>query len=368
MGSLSRLGALLSSLLTDWRGLTLGDLRYARLDFARLGVVGLVGLTLAVLIARAGFSRASGRRQLGLPAILPTVRHSWLAILRHAPVLFFVAGLPFFLIALAEPYTALSKTEVSYPGRRIGIIIDASASMNGKFYADKLKYDPQNENAFFTTVAAAELFINDRMKGRYRDLISLVEFGDEAYVVTPFTNDYDNILLSLSLIGDPTEFKSFPDKGTTIGAAIEECVNLFRSFAFLNAAGNVMVVFSDGQDDQATVHGREAVGQVVDEAVKAKVPVYFIRTNYDKGLGELVPDKLWSEAVERTGGRFYAASDEATILRAVHEIDLLSTGRIDLRQYSTEVPQFAPFAAMAALCWAMGLALKLSLPFFTKFP
>ena len=41
------------------------------------------------------------------------------------------------------------------------------------------------------------------MDGRYRDLVSLIEFGNEAYVVTPFTSDYDNILLSISLIGDP---------------------------------------------------------------------------------------------------------------------------------------------------------------------
>ena len=54
------------------------------------------------------------------------------------------------------------------------------------------------------------------MKGKYRDLIALIEFGDEAYVVTPFTTDYDNILLSLSLIGDWTEFMKFPDQGTTI--------------------------------------------------------------------------------------------------------------------------------------------------------
>ena len=51
---------------------------------------------------------------------------------------------------------------------------------------------------------------------------ALIEFGDEAYVVTPFTTDYENILLSLSLIGDWTEFMKFPDQGTTIATAIEQ--------------------------------------------------------------------------------------------------------------------------------------------------
>ena len=36
----------------------------------------------------------------------------------------------------------------------------------------------------------------------------------------------------------------------------------------------------------------------------------------------LLPDEIWRKAVERTGGRFFAAADEATILEAVHEIDV----------------------------------------------
>ena len=46
--------------------------------------------------------------------------------------------------------------------------------------------------------------------------MALIEFGDDAYVITPFTTDYENILLSTSLIGDWQEFMSFPDQGTVI--------------------------------------------------------------------------------------------------------------------------------------------------------
>ena len=41
--------------------------------------------------------------------------------------------------------------------------------------------------------------------------MALVEFGSRAYVITPFTSDYDNLLLSMSLIGDPVEFSTFPN-------------------------------------------------------------------------------------------------------------------------------------------------------------
>ena len=93
-------------------------------------------------------------------------------------------------------------------------MVDASMSMRIPFTAATLNRRAATDGTFFTTVAAAERFVHLRMKGRYRDLVALVEFGNEAYVVTPFTHDYDNILLSIGLIGDPTEFGLFPDRGT----------------------------------------------------------------------------------------------------------------------------------------------------------
>jgi hypothetical protein len=71
-------------------------------------------------------------------------------------------------------------------------------------------------------MAAAEYFIRVRMKGRYRDLIALEQFGNEAYVITPFTTDYENLLLSLKMISDVNEWQRFPDQGTIIMKAIDE--------------------------------------------------------------------------------------------------------------------------------------------------
>ena len=230
--------------------------------------------------------------------------------MRHGALLLFLAGLPFFVLALADPYSSLTREDVSYPGRRIAVMIDASSSMMARFPAAHLNAKAPNEATFFTTVAAAEAFIRQRMSGKYHDLIGLVEFGDEAYVVTPFTTDYDNILLSLSLIGDWTEFMKFPDQGTTIAAAIEQGTGLFKAFDFLDAAGNLMVIFSDGQDTQVTIHGK-SVNEIVSGAVAAKIPVYMIRTSYNKALGAVLPDDIWKPAIEATGGKFYPAGDEA---------------------------------------------------------
>jgi Ca-activated chloride channel family protein len=235
------------------------------------------------------------------------------------------------------------------------------------FPASRLRDSTANEAVFLTTVAAAEAFVRQRQAGRYRDVIALVEFGDEAYVVTPFTTDYDNVLLSLSLVGDWTEYMQFPDGGTAIGQAIVRGTELFKAFDFLRASGNVMVIFSDGQDTQVTT-GKMTLDQVLAAAVSAKVPVYLIRTGRDRALGEVVPDAIWKPAVESTGGRFFAAATESDLIRAIAEIDERSSGTIDVKRYSVERPRFAMPALAAAVLWAMALVLKVSLPFFSRFP
>ena len=361
------LRTLFDTLAAQWRNLRIEDLQFSHRGDARLLLLALLGLTVIILLARSVFGRQRGRRRVVLPALLAAMPRSRMSFLRHVPVLLSVAGLACFSFAFADPYTPLVRSEASFPGRRICIMVDASMSMRIPFTAATLNRRAATDGTFFTTVAAAERFVHLRMKGRYRDLVALVEFGNEAYVVTPFTHDYDNILLSIGLIGDPTEFGLFPDRGTIIGRAIEEGTALFKAFKFLNASGNIMVIFTDGEDTRAMI-GDRPLDDILRSAVDAEVPVYFVRTNYDRKKGQLIPDELWIPAVEKTGGKFYAASDEASLLNAIADIDKVSTGTIEVTQYSSQQPQFAIFALLAAALWTAAAALKLAVPYFQKLP
>ena len=74
-----------------------------------------------------------------------------------------------------------------------------------------------------------------------------------------------------------------------------------------------MVIFSDGEDTHNQLEDKN-LDDVVQAAVDAQVPVYLVRTNYDKKEGQIIPDEMWIPAIERTGGKFYAASSEAALL------------------------------------------------------
>jgi hypothetical protein len=349
----------------EWRALTVHNLQFTHRSESWLLLIAFAAFSIVLLVGRFAAGRRPGRNQVMVPAVLGSMPRSAAATpMIHVPLFLFLTGLPFLGLALADPHTPLVRREASYPGRRICLTIDASNSMTSPFRADKLA--TSTNGAFFTTVAAAERFVQMRKNGSYRDLIGLVEFGANAYVVTPFTTDYDNVLVSLSLISDPREFSLFPDQQTLIGAAIEQSVELFRTFKFLDAAGNLMVIFSDGEDTNAVVHGR-SLDDIIRSAVVAQIPVYFVRTNYNLQRGGLA-DSLWIPAVEKTGGKFYAASDEPSLLAAIEDIDKQSAGTIRAVEYSAEQPRFGVFALIAATFFLLAIASKLTVPYFQRFP
>jgi hypothetical protein len=357
--------ALVDRLLADaavLSGLDVLNLRFDDRGTPVFVLLIIVGLSLAAMTVR--LLRETSDRRLVLPAVLAR-RPSALPLVRHLPLLIAITAIPPFMLALADPFTALVEQRMIYPGRRIALLIDASSSML-KPFADEAPAT-RNRAAFFSSVNAAETFIRQRQAGQYRDVIALIEFGDEAYVITPFTTDYDNVLLAASLIGDWSEFMRFPNQGTKMAAAIQEGTKLFETFKFTQASGNLMIIFSDGEDTQVTLQGRR-VEDIMKAAVASQIPVYLVRTNRDKREGDLVPDQIWKPAVESTGGRFYAAANEQDVARAIEDIDRRSPGKIEVNRYATNERRFAPFALLAAALWSVALLLKLTVPIFRAFP
>ena len=364
MAAVGEFFALVGRTLSELTDLSGGAFALLQRDTALLVYALLVGVCLALLVFRRMRRSRAGEGRLVLPAVFGSAMFpkNHAASVRHVAYGLFLLGVIAFAFALADPHTALVEDEASYPGHRITMMIDASLSMNTAFATEQLAAG----NTFLANVSAAEYFVKRRMEGPYQDLVSLVQFGNEAYIVTPFTNDYQNILLSISLVGTPEEYRRFPDHGTLIMKAISRGVQLFRSFDFLGATGNLIVIFSDGQDTHARFED-VTLDDIMQEAADNEIPVYFIRTAYDQELGDIISDQQWKLAVERTGGKFFPAEDETAILSAIHEIDALAKGRIRVKRYVAHEPRFQAFALMAVLLWMTGLAMTLGFKQFRRF-
>lgn len=345
-------------------GIPWNSLKFERFDSAMLVALICGAVFISAIIIKYSRKDVAGRKKIILPSVLPVFRQSDLSFVRHIPIALFLVGLPIFFTALADPYVSFVKEDVTYPGRRIAVLVDASSSMNYDFKTEKL--GTKSQKGFYTATATAEYLMQLRIKGKNKDLMALIEFGNESYVITPFTNDYQNILTSVKLISEPEEWARFPDSGTTIIKAIDQSVELFRTFGFLKASGNIMVLISDGEDTQNILEGR-SLDDILGEARKNNIPIYFIRTLYQTPLG-YATDVLWKSAVEKTGGKFYAATDEASIIEAVAEIDKAATGSINVSRYSTKKPLFDVFIRAVLALWSVAGLMTLSFSLFRKFP
>jgi hypothetical protein len=96
--------------------------------------------------------------------------------------------------------------------------------------------------------------------------------------------------------------------------------------------------------------------------------LYFVRTNYDKEFGDGIPDAKWRAAVEKTGGRYYVAKNEATLIAAIDDIDREAVGAISARQYTSQQPRFTLFALAAFAFWTGAAGLKVGTPWFGRIP
>ena len=141
----SRVPTALRDTFFEWRNTRAASLLFTHRDLAILSVVGFIGLCVMVLIVRALTRNRAGRTQVALPAVLDWSGSSWASLVRHGTLMLFLAGLPFFVMALADPYSSLTREDVSFPGRRIALMIDASSSMMARFPAATLNKKAPNE-------------------------------------------------------------------------------------------------------------------------------------------------------------------------------------------------------------------------------
>lgn len=345
----------------------LETLQFARTPEALLLLLAIAAVPLIVLLARTLGGSTARRARVALPAVLANMDRSPLTPFRHAPMMLFAAGVPFFALALGDPRVASSREQVTYSGRQIAMLLDASGSMVMPFEAQELK--PVQQRAFYVVVNAAEYFVKLRMNGNKQDRIAIIQFGNEAFTVTPFTTDYENALLSLHLIGEPMAWHRFNVFGTTIIQGLDQGLRLFETFDLLRGSGsdNMIVLITDGNDGETMFRGR-SLAEMTRWARENRIPVFMVRVGWRMPLGQVEWDKLWKPTVEQTGGRFFVADSERSFLQALREIDKLATGRVIERRSAGATPAFAGFALVAAALWLTAGALKLTLPWFRTFP
>jgi Ca-activated chloride channel family protein len=288
------------------------------------------------------------------PSFVPTSR--W-------PAAFAAAGLVLLIVALARPQIVEDKREVRQEGYDLMLAIDLSGSM----LAEDYERAGERINRLQALKPVIQAFVNQRTNDR----IGLVVFAGRAYTLAPLTFDHDWLgrqieRLKIGLIEDGTAI------GDGLGVTLTRLEQAGREEGN-RRKGAFVVLLTDGANNRGVLTPAQAT-----EIAQARgVPVYTIgvgREGFapypvrDEQTGRLLgysrrPSDLDEgtliEIADRTGGKFFRASDSDAIRKTFDAIDRAQKIEFEAKSYLLTTELFLWFAAPGALLLLVGALLAL---------
>ena len=258
--------------------------------------------------------------------------------------MFFIIGRLFIMLliifALARPRLSdtirESKTEIV----DILLVIDQSSSMLAQDF---------KPNRLEAAKEVAKKFIKDREGDR----LGLIVFAGEPYIQCPLTRDI-NVLLEFT---DEIEIIDQEHDGTAIGMAIANSINRLRES---NTKSKTIILLSDGSNNQGELDPITAAGL----AAKFDIKIYTVAAG-THGLAPYPVTAAWGRQVIQkvqvdvdeeslkeiaiiTGGQFFRATDNKSLLKVYEDIDALERTEIEVKEYQNYTELYSWFTIPAA--------------------
>ena len=258
--------------------------------------------------------------------------------------MFFIIGRLFIMLliifALARPRLSdtirESKTEIV----DILLVIDQSSSMLAQDF---------KPNRLEAAKEVAKKFIKDREGDR----LGLIVFAGEPYIQCPLTRDI-NVLLEFT---DKIEIIDREHDGTAIGMAIANSINRLRES---DTKSKTIILLSDGSNNQGELDPITAAGL----AAKFDIKIYTVAAG-THGLAPYPVTDAWGRQVIQkvqvdvdeeslkeiaiiTGGQFFRATDNKSLLKVYEDIDALERTEIEVKEYQNYTELYSWFTIPAA--------------------
>ncbi|SHJ81537.1 VWA domain-containing protein [Paramaledivibacter caminithermalis] len=247
---------------------------------------------------------------------------------KHRIGKYFIAlGLITAIIALARPQLTQESSFINQNGIDIAMVLDVSGSM------ESVDFEPNR-------LEVARKTIEDFIKERTNDRISLIIFAGTAYTRVPLTLDHNIVRESLEGITS----RSVNEEGTAIGMAISVGLNRLKKS---EAASKIMILVTDGDNNAGAINPDTAselakelgvriytIGVGTDKTI---IPVQsFGKTLYKQYEGGL-NEKLLKEIAETTNGQYYRARDSKALSQIFSNINQLEKTKFEqdnFKQYT----------------------------------
>jgi len=315
--------------------------------------------------------RGTGRVVFSSLRALPPGGQTWRTRLAWLPDQLIVVAVACFAIALAGPRRGDNSSLVHRKGIGIMMAVDISGSMHAQDLADNQRgascnYDADHDPTRLGAVKRVfSRFVlgGKGLEGRPDDAIGLVAFARYADTRTPLTLAHGPLVESARHL----TFAKEDEDGTAIGAGLELAVQRVLDFP---TRSKVVVLLTDGDSNVHDIDEETAI----DDAVKAHVKVYTIGAGKngvapicaDRGDGRealmqmpvSIDETLLRHIAEKTGGKYFRATDAASLDSIYRQIDTLERTTIKGRVYGRYDQYYALFLEIALALVVLSLAVR----------
>jgi Ca-activated chloride channel homolog len=260
----------------------------------------------------------------------------------HLPFYCRLLALALLVVALARPQLGYAWEETTTEGIDIELVLDISGSMGAEDFAPKNRLE------------VAKRVLSDFVAGRPGDRIGLVAFAGAALTKAPPTTDrrmLQELIASLAL-------HTLPD-GTAIGLALASGAARLKDSP---AKSRIVVLVTDGDNNAGQIDPDSAAAIAAGLGIRVYTvavgtedgPVVIPVPVRDQVTGEItvrrvpwnvrVDEALLQRIAERTGGRFFRASDPEALRHIFDAIDRLERTPLEVRQRVRHEERFQPLA------------------------
>lgn len=309
----------------------------------------LLGLLAPLVFALA--SRLPATVRYSSLALVDAAPRSWRTRLAPLPAVLLAVATGALAIALAGPRTGESTREVKREGIAIAMVVDRSGSMQARdFVADDVSVSRLDavKDVFREFVLGGSIG-----RGREDDLIGLVSFARYADGLCPLTLDHRNLTAILEDLEIATERG---EDGTAIGEGLALAVERLRRNP---ARSKAAILLTDGVNNAGDIEPLQAAELAAQHGIRvyaigagrngfAPVPVQtrggrvVLRRAYVE-----IDERTLEQIAERTGGRYFHATDLDGLEQVLAEIDALERSEISEVRYLEYREHYAAFVGSA---------------------
>lgn len=256
-----------------------------------------------------------------------------------------LVAIGFLIVSICRPQSPDSLSTSSIEGTDIVISLDISESMS----APDLRPN---------RMEAAKKTAIEFIQNRTSDNIGLVIFAGEALSVLPLTNDMVTLQNTLEHIKMGTLAN-----GTAIGDGLVSAINRVLNG---KAVSKSIILLTDGSNNAGDV----APSIAAEIAQQKGIKVYTIGVGEDGSV--VVPDAyglpttmetkidedVLKEIANKTGGKYFRATDSGTLNEIFKEIDSLEKTKMDVQNFQKMNEEYFPWMLAAFIVFVVSFIIK----------